>query len=228
MVEIVYQDRRIVVAVKPSGVLSTDEPGGAPELLRAQLGTECIRTVHRLDAQVAGLMVFARSARAASILSEQVRERRFGKEYLAVVHGEPPEERGVLRDLLGRDGARRMTYVAREPGRDVREAELAYETVDRRGGLSLVRIRLHTGRMHQIRVQFASRGLPLLGDGKYGREKDNRAYGEKGQALCSWRLRFVFDTPAGALEYLNGKSFRTKTPEFVEKYFPAFAERMKT
>ena len=89
--EIVYQDRRIVVAVKPSGVLSTDEPGGAPELLRAQLGTECIRTVHRLDAQVAGLMVFARSARAASILSEQVRERRFGKEYLAVVHGEPPE-----------------------------------------------------------------------------------------------------------------------------------------
>lgn len=98
--------------VKPSGVLSTDEPGGAPELLRAQLGTECIRTVHRLDAQVAGLMVFARSARAASILSEQVRERRFGKEYLAVVHGEPPEERGVLRDLLGRDGARRMTYVA--------------------------------------------------------------------------------------------------------------------
>ena len=166
--EIVYQDRRIVVAVKPSGVLSTDEPGGAPELLRAQLGTECIRTVHRLDAQVAGLMVFARSARAASILSEQVRERRFGKEYLAVVHGEPPEERGVLRDLLGRDGARRMTYVAREPGRDVREAELAYETVDRRGGLSLVRIRLHTGRTHQIRVHMASIGHPVLGDPIYG------------------------------------------------------------
>ena len=184
--EIVYQDRRIVVAVKPSGVLSTDEPGGAPELLRAQLGTECIRTVHRLDAQVAGLMVFARSARAASILSEQVRERRFGKEYLAVVHGEPPEERGVLRDLRGRDGARRMTYVAREPGCDVREAELAYETVDRRGGLSLVRIRLHTGRTHQIRVQFASRGLPLLGDGKYGLPGDPGPI-----ALWSWRLRFT-------------------------------------
>ena len=177
--EIVYQDRRIVVAVKPSGVLSTDEPGGAPELLRAQLGTECIRTVHRLDAQVAGLMVFARSARAASILSEQVRERRFGKEYLAVVHGEPLEERGVLRDLLGRDGARRMTYVAREPGCDVRE-------VDRCGGLSLVRIRLHTGRTHQIRVQFASRGLPLLGDGKYGLPEDPGPI-----ALWSWRLRFT-------------------------------------
>ena len=184
--EIVYQDRRIVVAVKPSGVLSTDEPGGAPELLRAQLGTECIRPVHRLDAQVAGLMVFARSARAASILSELVRERRFGKEYRAVVHGEPPEERGVLRDLLGRNGARRMTYVAREPGRDVREAELAYETVDRRGGRSLVRIRLHTGRTHQIRVQFAARGCPLAGDGKYG---------GRGSAPLLWAYRLSFPDP---------------------------------
>ena len=79
-----------------------------------------------------------------------------------------------------------MTYVAREPGRDVREAELAYETVDRRGGLSLVRIRLHTGRTHQIRVQFASRGLPLLGDGKYGLPGDPGPI-----ALWSWRLRFT-------------------------------------
>ena len=194
--EIVYQDRRIVVAVKPSGVLSTDEPGGAPELLRAQLGTECIRTVHRLDAQVAGLMVFARSARAASILSEQVRERRFGKEYLAVIHGEPPEERGVLRDLLGRDGARRMTYVAREPGRDVREAELAYETVDRRGGLSLVRIRLHTGRTHQIRVQFASRGFPLVGDRKYGGGEETGNI-----ALWSWRLEFTHPQTGAAMRF---------------------------
>ena len=194
--EIVYQDRRIVVAVKPSGVLSTDEPGGAPELLRAQLGTECIRTVHRLDAQVAGLMVFARSARAASILSEQVRERRFGKEYLAVVHGEPPEERGVLRDLLGRDGARRMTYVAREPWRDVREAELAYETVDRRGGLSLVRIRLHTGRTHQIRCQFASHGWPLVGERKYDVNDDDCPI-----ALWSHHLRFAHPVTGEQMDF---------------------------
>ena len=98
--EIVYQDRRIVVAVKPSGVLSTDEPGGAPELLRAQLGTECIRTVHRLDAQVSGLMVFARSQAAASILSEQVRTREFEKEYLAAAHGRFKESAGQMEDLL--------------------------------------------------------------------------------------------------------------------------------
>ena len=184
--DILYQDNRIAVCLKPPGVLSTDEPGGMPSLLRAALGTDCVRTVHRLDAAVGGVMVFARSRMAASILSEQIREHRFQKEYLAVVHGEPPEERGVLRDLLGRDGARRMTYVAREPGCDVREAELSYETVDRRGGLSLVRIRLHTGRTHQIRIQFASRGLPLLGDGKYGLPGDPGPI-----ALWSWRLRFT-------------------------------------
>ena len=184
--DILYQDNRIAVCLKPPGVLSTDEPGGMPSLLRAALGTDCVRTVHRLDAAVGGVMVFARSRMAASILSEQIREHRFQTEYLAVVHGEPPEERGVLRDLLGRDGARRMTYVAREPGCDVREAELSYETVDRRGGLSLVRIRLHTGRTHQIRIQFASRGLPLLGDGKYGLPGDPGPI-----ALWSWRLRFT-------------------------------------
>lgn len=87
--EIVYADPRIVVAVKPAGVLSTDEPGGMPQLLRQELGTPCIRTVHRLDAAVSGLMVYARSAKAASLLSEQLRSRTFGKEYLAVVHGVP-------------------------------------------------------------------------------------------------------------------------------------------
>ena len=164
--EIVYADPRIVVAVKPAGVLSTDEPGGMPQLLRQELGTPCIRTVHRLDAAVSGLMVYARSAKAASLLSEQIRSRTFGKEYLAVVHGVP--EGGVMTDLLGRDPVRRRTYVAAEPGKDVRPAELSYEVLGSREGLSLVRIRLHTGRTHQIRVQFASRGFPLVGDRKYG------------------------------------------------------------
>ena len=182
--EIVYADPRIVVAVKPAGVLSTDEPGGMPQLLRQELGTPCIRTVHRLDAAVSGLMVYARSAKAASLLSEQIRSRTFGKEYLAVVHGVP--EGGVMTDLLGRDPVRRRTYVAAEPGRNVRPAELSYEVLGSREGLSLVRIRLHTGRTHQIRVQFASRGLPLLGDGKYGLPGDPGPI-----ALWSWRLRFT-------------------------------------
>ena len=160
--ELLYADKRIAVAVKPPGILSTDEPGGMPELLRRQLGTPCIRTVHRLDAATGGVMVFARSAAAASILSGQVRDHQFRKTYLAVVRGDPGHS-GTWRDLLGRDPVRRRTVVAQEPGPDVRPAELDFQRLASRDGLSLVRITLHTGRTHQIRVQFASRGFPLVG-----------------------------------------------------------------
>ena len=185
--DILYADKRILVALKPAGVLSTDEPGGMPSLLCAALGDDkaCVRTVHRLDAAVQGVMVFARSAKAASLLSEQVRSRQFQKEYLAVVHGAPPAA-GELRDLLGRDTVRRMTYVADAPGKDVREAVLDYEVLQRREGFSLVKIRLHTGRTHQIRVQFASRGFPLAGDKKYGAED-----GVENIALWSHRIAFT-------------------------------------
>jgi len=166
--EIVYADPRIVVAVKPAGVLSTDEPGGMPQLLRQELGTPCIRTVHRLDAAVSGLMVYARSAKAASLLSEQIRSRTFGKEYLAVLRGHPQEPAATLTDLLFRDASHNKSYVVKRMRKGVREARLSYEEVGRTEALSLVRVQLYTGRTHQIRVQFASRGLPLLGDIRYG------------------------------------------------------------
>lgn len=184
-INILYQDERIVVAVKPTGVLSTDEPGGMPALLRSQLHTDCIRTVHRLDAQVSGVMVFARSRVAASLLSEQLRGHRFCKEYLAVICGAPPQPSGTWTDLLARDVRRRVTYVADTPSPDTREARLSYDTVDASSGLTLVRIRLHTGRTHQIRVQFASRGLPLAGDRKYGASDTPYPI-----ALWSYRLSF--------------------------------------
>ena len=195
--DILYADKRILVAIKPAGVLSTDEPGGMPSLLRAQLGDDkaCVRTVHRLDAAVQGVMVFARSARAASLLSEQIRDRGFQKEYLAVVHGAPPEE-GTLCDLLGRDRQRRMTYVADAPGKDVREAKLSYRVLQRCEGFSLVSICLHTGRTHQIRVQFASRGWPLAGDKKYGVED-----GFEQIALWSHRIAFTHPETGQAVEF---------------------------
>ena len=137
--DIVYEDNRIVVAVKPAGVISTDVRNGMPELLRQTLHTACIRTVHRLDAPVAGLMVFARSAYAAGELSRQIREGEFEKTYLAVVRGTPEADEGELTDLLGRDKARRMTYVAEGPGKDVREARLRYRVLDRRAGCALAK-----------------------------------------------------------------------------------------
>lgn len=180
-VHILYADRRIAVAVKPAGVLSVGD--GMPALLRRELGTECFRTVHRLDAPVSGLMVFARSAAAASLLSRQIREGTFQKEYLALVCGAPPES-GALRDLLGRDKTRGLTFVADAPGKDVRPAALEYERLDSCKGVSLVRVRLITGRTHQIRVQFASRGFPILGDGRYGTAADFPI------ALWSYHLAF--------------------------------------
>ena len=116
MIDIVYADADIVVCIKPARVLSTDEPGGLPELLRAELGTKDFRTVHRLDRVVSGLMVVARNAAAASDLSRQIREGSFQKEYQAVLHGCPEAEQGTLTDLLGRDKARKMTFVADAPG----------------------------------------------------------------------------------------------------------------
>lgn len=166
--EIIYKDEDVLICIKPAGVLSTDEPGGLPELVRQELGDEKadVRTVHRLDRAVSGLMVLARGAKAASELSRQIRDGEFEKEYLAVVHGET-EDKAELRDLLLRNKARKMTFVVTEPEKGVQEALLDYETLEHRAGLSKVRIHLHTGRTHQIRVQFSSRGFPLVGERKY-------------------------------------------------------------
>lgn len=167
--ELIYLDNEIVVCVKPPRVLSTDEPGGLPELVRHALGNPNadVRTVHRLDRVVSGVMVLARSAAAASELSRQIREDQFTKEYLAVVHGCPKPESGTLTDLLYRDKARRMTMVASHPGKGVQEAVLDYQLLHCAGYISRVKVHLRTGRTHQIRVQFASRGMPLVGERKY-------------------------------------------------------------
>ena len=172
--ELLYVDEAIVVCIKPARVLSTDEPGGLPELVRQALGDPAadIRTVHRLDRVVSGVMVLARSGKAASELARQIRENEFEKEYLAVVHGAPEDREGTLRDLLYRDKARRMTMVAAEPGKGVQEARLSYRVLGSTGELTRLAIRLHTGRTHQIRVQFASRGMPLVGERKYATRED--------------------------------------------------------
>ena len=172
--EILYQDDHILVCLKPARVLSTDEPGGLPDLLRQALGDPGadIRTVHRLDRVVSGVMVVARNPQAASELSRQIREDRFQKEYLAILHGAPPQDSGTFRDLLVRDKARRMTMVAPAPGKGVQEAILDYQVLGKTEDLSRVRVTLRTGRTHQIRVQFASRGLALVGERKYDTRSD--------------------------------------------------------
>lgn len=185
--DILYTDDDIIVCIKPARVLSTDETGGLPDLLRNELGDSNadIRTVHRLDRVVSGVMVLARNAKAASELSRQIREDEFGKEYLAIVHGIPERGQDRLTDLLYRDKARKMTMVATDMGKGIQEAVLDYELLNTQDSLSRVKIMLHTGRTHQIRVQFSSRGLPLVGERKYAVLNDPCEI-----ALWSYRIKF--------------------------------------
>lgn len=187
--KLLYVDEDMVVCLKPAGVRSTDEPGGVPELVRAALGDPKadVRTVHRLDQVVSGVMVLARGKAAASELSRQIRENAFHKTYLAVVHGLLPDS-GTLRDLLTRDKARRMTFVTQTPGKDAREAVLHYQTRGRTDSMSLAEIQLETGRTHQIRVQFSSRGFPLMGERKYSLLEDSCS-------LALWSYRLAFSHP---------------------------------
>lgn len=202
--ELVYTDQDIVVCIKPPRVLSTDEPGGVPELVRQALmdPKADVRTVHRLDRVVGGLMVLARNPAAASNLSRQIREGTFEKDYLAVVHGIPEGENGVLRDLLGRDKARKMTFVSAGPGKGVQEAVLEYSVVNRVSDMSRVAIHLITGRTHQIRVQFASRGMPLVGERKYSTLDDPCE-------LALWSCRLAFSHPVTG----QRMTFRREPPE---------------
>ena len=192
-IPVLYEDRALLVCLKPAGVSSEAE--GLPALLRAQCGCEALLCVHRLDLAAAGVMVYAKTKPAAAALSRQIAEGGFHKQYLAVVQGRS-EDAAVLKDLLFRDAAKNKSYVVKRPRRGVREAELSYETVARVEGLSLVRIRLKTGRTHQIRIQFASRGLPLAGDRKYGSSLRDCPL-----ALWSEELRFPHPLTGEALRF---------------------------
>lgn len=174
-IRILYEDKHLLVCVKPRGVLSqSDSHGNAamPELLSAQCGGVFF-PVHRLDREVAGVMVYARTKEAAAKLSQLVSDHdRFVKQYLAVVEGTPEEKNGVFEDLLFHDRFKNKTYVVDRMRGGVKAAKLFYEVLFEKEGKSLVRVRLYTGRTHQIRVQFASRGLPLAGDRRYGAASD--------------------------------------------------------
>ena len=198
--ELIHVDRDIVVCIKPSRVLSTDEPGGLPDLIRQALGdpNANIRTVHRLDRVVSGLMVLARTNKSASELSRQIREGEFFKEYVAVLHGVPEQPSGTLRDLLLRNKAERKTYVVQEPGKDVQEAILNYQLLSNTQHLSKVQIELVTGRTHQIRAQFSGRNLPLVGDKKYSLFEDDCEI-----ALWSHKIAFNHPYTGQRMEYVQ-------------------------
>lgn len=168
---ILFEDKHLIFAVKPKGVLSQSGEGeNMIDLLSEGRGE--IFPIHRLDKSVSGVMVFAKTKAAAGKLSAMVQNNEIKKEYLAVVCGKPQEESAVLEDLLFKDSSKNKSFVVKRMRKGVKKASLEYETIgtviDNNKELSLLKILLHTGRTHQIRVQFSSRKLPLLGDGRYG------------------------------------------------------------
>lgn len=191
MLNLLYQDPHLLLIEKPVGVSSQDADGDCVPHRLAEQGYS-VKTVHRLDKPTGGVMVYARTDTAAAQLSALVGQHDlFRKEYLAVVQGCPAASKGIFTDLLYHDVRRNKSYTVNRPRKGVREAKLEYSVLEtvtiEEGTFSLVHVRLHTGRTHQIRVQFASRKMPLYGDMRYG--------GIKGAALGLWSHRLSFPHP---------------------------------
>ena len=174
---------------------------------------------NRIDRNTGGIVIAAKNAEALRILNDKIRDREIEKYYLCAVQGKPRPASGRLEISLFKDAKKNQVFVKDSPEPGAKTAVTEYRLLESRGPLSLVECRLLTGRTHQIRAQMAHAGWPLLGDGKYGSERFNKGFDEKGQALYSYRLRFDFPSEAGILEYLRGKEFRVQQVDFAEKYF---------
>lgn len=233
---ILYEDENILLADKKPGVLCHSAGKWDYNTLianiqayLAQKGEWRPKEEHaftpalcnRIDRNTGGIVIAAKNAEALRILNEKIRDREIEKYYLCAVSGRPKPDRGRLENELFKDAVKNQVFVKAKPEPGSRSAVTEYQVLMSKGGLSLVECRLLTGRTHQIRVQMAHAGWPLLGDGKYGREAINRRYHEEGQALYSWRLCFDFPTDAGILNYLRGKEFSVEKEniDFVAKYF---------
>ena len=200
--EILYEDNHVIVVYKPANILSQGDATGDKDLLTVikeyikvkehKPGNVYIGLVHRLDRPVEGIMVFAKSSKAAARLSNQIKKNEFQKHYLAVINGYLTEKKGVFKDYLFKDNNGNTTVTNSKTGK---ESILEYEVLSEKDNLSLVRIHLVTGRHHQIRVQFASRGYPLVGDGRYGNYDGRQIH------LCSYQLSFIHPTTKEILSF---------------------------
>ena len=231
---IVYEDENILLADKKPGVLCHSAGVWDYNTLIANIQAYLAQKgewrpreensfapalCNRIDRNTGGIVIAAKNAEALRILNDKIRDREIEKYYLCAVRGRPRPPEGRLENYLFKDAQKNQVFVKAKPEPGAKTAVTEYRLLRSKGPLSLVECRLLTGRTHQIRVQMAHAGWPLLGDGKYGRERFNKDYDEKGQALYSYKLRFDFPTDAGILEYLRGREFQVEKVDFVEKYF---------
>lgn len=236
-IDIVYEDENIMLVNKKAGVLCHSDGGWSYNTLIAQIQAYLYASrqwrpreensfapalCNRIDRNTSGIVIAAKNAETLRIINEKIKNREIDKYYLTIVRGTPKPSCATLTDYLFKDASKNQVFVKPRPEPGAKTAVTEYKTLTSKDGLSLVECRLHTGRTHQIRAQMAAAGYPLLGDGKYGREKANRSYGENGQLLCSYKLVFAFKTDAESLNYLKNRQFIIENIDFVEKYFSGF------
>ena len=234
---IVYEDENIILCDKPSGLVVHEDESNSPDTLinrilhclyeRGEYDPENENSFapalcNRIDRNTQGLVICAKNAEALRIMNEKIKEREIEKEYLCVCIGIPDKKDAELKAFALRDKKSKTVAVYDKPVPGGKTMITRYSVIgENKGcGLSLLRVRLVTGRTHQIRAHMAHEGYPLLGDGKYGINKTNREYNVKTQALCSYSLTFKAGSGAGILSYLDGRTFTAAEPWFIEKWFP--------
>ena len=233
--DIVYEDENILLADKKQGLLVHPDENEYNDTLIARIQRYLYEKgeynpeaensfrpalANRIDRNTGGIVIAAKNAEALRILCDKIKSREIDKMYLTVVHGKPPKNEDILEGYLEKNEDRRQVYIKNKMTEDTKTVRTKYSVLASKNGLSLLKIQLLTGRTHQIRAHLASIGCPLLGDGKYGVNKKDKAMGFKCQALYSYKLKFNFTTDGGILEYLNGKTFQVPEVWFADKLFP--------
>ena len=234
-IEVAYEDENVMLVNKPQGLVVHEDSRNTPDtLIHRVLHTLYQRgeydpkqeqsftpaLCNRIDRNTCGLVIVAKTAAALRVLNEKIRNREVQKEYLCVAVGVPGRKQGTLKNYLLKDSSANRVKVFDVPRPGAKTAITHYRVLTSSGNLSLVQVRLETGRTHQIRAQMAHIGHPLLGDGKYGLGEENRRYGMVHQALCAYRVTFCFSTPAQELEYLKGKTVKLPSVWFCSRFFP--------
>lgn len=236
-VSVLYEDENILLADKAPGMVVHTDDRGDTDTLIAHIQAHLYQSgawdpgdelsfvpalCNRIDRGTGGIVIAAKTAEALRVLNDKIKNRELSKKYLCIVHGRPSPASGRMEGFLRKDEKLGLVTVhkTRVPG--AKTAVTLYRTLAVRDGLALVECELITGRTHQIRAHMAAAGHPLLGDGKYGLNELNRKFGEKSQALYSYKLRFDFTTDSGGLAYLNGRAFTVRAVPFVQKYFPGY------
>ena len=238
--DIIYEDANILLVNKKEGVLCHSDGeydyGSLISIIQAYLFQKgewrpreenafSPSLCNRIDRNTSGIVIAAKNAEALRIINEKIKLREIDKYYLAAVHGVPQPPSGRLEGYIFKDSVKNLVVVRRDGVPGAKKAATEYRTVATAGPLSLLECKLITGRTHQIRAQLADAGHPLLGDGKYGSERLNKPFGEKHQALCSYKLVFSFKTDAGILQYLDNMAFELHDIAFVKKYFPTIGSK---